>query len=173
MARDPEFGCVDRWRTAIHEAGHAVMAHLLGMVPSHLVIHGDGEEGAGSCHTQDFLPRESAARDLEDRVDVALAGLAAEVIAAGEGAWDEDSRDLDRAVALLMGHVEDCEGVVRELEASRRRTTRILGEHWELVERLAAALESAGRLGREEILEILEDREPVAVGCGPESGEVP
>ncbi len=147
----------DRWLTAIHEAGHAVVAHILGLVPCQLVVHGPEADRAGACHTQDYSVRGAGARDLEDLVDVAVAGLVAEMIATGREVWDEDSRDLDRAVGLLMGHVDDCDAVIRELDRSRRRVRRLLEERWEAVERLAVAVEARERLGREEILGILED----------------
>jgi len=156
----------------VHEAGHAVMAYLLGMVPAQLAIHEDGGERAGSCHTQDFRFEDPPGAGPWDRVDVALAGVVAEMIACGETAWDEDSRDLDRAVGLLMGRAEDCDGVVRELEAARERVRRRLGERWDTVLCLAAALDSRGRLGRDEILGLLERDRRAGVGLALQVGEV-
>ncbi len=133
--------------TAFHEAGHAVVAHLLGLTVSQVEIVGDGEK-LGSCHTQRFSRMEAIAREhaLEDALLVACAGVVAECLVSGSERWDEDSRDLERAVHLALRLTGDCEKAHALILRTRRRVRRALSRHWDAVEALALRLEADRRM---------------------------
>ncbi|MCG6964009.1 MAG: hypothetical protein LJE95_12150 [Acidobacteria bacterium] len=174
MTDEPQTGPRDAeelWMTAYHEAGHAVVASLLGHMPSHLEVQGD-ERLAGSCHTLRFPPLrgidgdgEAVPDEIAELVLIALAGTVAERIASGRGGWDESNADVDRAVRLAFRLAEDCEGVVRCLEGARDEVERLLEGSWPAVVALARVLARRRVLGREEIAEALQDvlpRQPYA-----------
>lgn len=142
--------------TAIHEAGHAVVASLLGLTVSHLEIVGNPRE-LGSCHTLRLPKGKPVAHEhaLEDALLVSCAGIVAESLERGDGGWDECSPDLNQAVHLALELTGDCEGAHALLLRTRRRLRRALSRHWDRVEALAAALISAKRLDRREVEAIL------------------
>jgi len=150
------------WLTACHEAGHAVVASLLGYMPSQLEVRGDASL-VGSCHTLHFPPLrnvtgegEAAPSEIGEQVLIALAGTVAEGMASGYSSWDEGSADVDRAVRLAFGLGDDCEGVVRYLESARDEVERLLERSWPAVTALARLLAARGVLGRDEIAEALQ-----------------
>src|SRR4051794_27174774 len=86
--------------TAYHEAGHAVVALVLGR-PVHAVSILPDHQHAGTCcfgkavfrPTEDWLERE---------VLISLAGLAAEAAFTGNYCWDGAAKDLVYARGLLL-----------------------------------------------------------------------
>ena len=147
--------------TAIHEAGHAVVAHLLGLTVSQVEVIGNGED-FGSCHTLRLPSGEAIAREhaLEDALLVACAGAVAECIASGAREWDEDSHDLERAVHLALQLTGDCEKAHDLILRTRRRVRRALMRHWNAVETLAETLVRDGRVGSAEVSRIVKDYPP-------------
>ena len=131
---------------AVHEAGHAVAAHLMGLHLAQLEIVGDGEL-AGSCHTLRLLADRTPAGI---RLLVACAGPVAEAMERG-GAWDEDTHDLDVAVRLALGIAGDCEAAHRLLEVTADRARHLLARHWHAGDGIARALQRRRRLGSGEL----------------------
>ncbi len=143
--------------TAIHEAAHATVAHMLGLTVSHLEIVGNRSE-LGSCHTLRLPRGEAVAREraLEDALLVSCAGIVAESLERGDSGWDETSPDLDAAVRIALQLTGDCERAYARLLRTRRRLRKALSRHWDAVEALAAALLKARRLNGREVEAILE-----------------
>ena len=147
--------------TAFHEAGHAVVAHLLGLTVSQVEVIGNGED-FGSCHTLRLPSGEAIAREhaLEDALLVACAGAVAECIASGAKEWDEDSHDLERAVHLALQLTGDCEKAHALILRTRRRVRRALMRHWNAVETLAEVLLRNGRADSAEVSRIVQECPP-------------
>jgi cell division protease FtsH len=94
-----------KWRRAVHEAGHAIARHHLGLGTVDLVtINGmDGESFVDGCMDSDVVDSESA---LMDRMVSLLAGRAAEDVtfgAPGLGSGGSISSDLAKATEIALG----------------------------------------------------------------------
>jgi ATP-dependent Zn protease len=94
-----------RWRRAVHEAGHAIARHHLGLGTVDLVtINGmDGESFVEGYMDSDAVDSESA---LMDRMVSLLAGRAAEDVTFGGlglGSGGSISSDLARATEIALG----------------------------------------------------------------------
>lgn len=132
--------------TAVHEAGHAVMAELCGRLLTEVEIVGDREH-SGMVHSLAFppdrsgaVPPEDEAEDVERQLKIVLAGTVAETMFAGREDWDETSADLDEAVRLAMRLVDDCEDVLPLLADIRSDVERDLRSRWAAVEAVAREL---------------------------------
>jgi len=93
--------------TAYHEAGHAVMAHLLGrLVEKVTIVHGQTHSGVGrlgTCKLQNG--RCKASRDpIEDQVLILLSGMVAECRVTGRYCQVGASQDLQMVQALLSAN---------------------------------------------------------------------
>ena len=148
--------------TAIHEAGHAVMAHLCGQQITEVEIEGD-DEHTGSVRSLRFVEERPDEIDpnlptapLERRLLCTVAGMVAEAMASGRGGWDEGSEDLDAAVRLAIRVVGDCERVVPFLETARAHAEDLLRSRWPEVERLACELVKNRRLSGEDVRRLLD-----------------
>lgn len=102
---DQGFACVeDRVKLAYHEAGHAVVAHFLGLVCTSVSIVAD-EESARRCHVplpEGFQPdeqREGSTEVLEAHLAVTVAGALAVELFNGEP-MDLEGQDFDSASIL-------------------------------------------------------------------------
>ena len=115
--------------TAIHEAGHAVMAELCGRQVTEVEIVGDGEH-TGMVHSLAFPPDgttpQSETKDIELQLKVILAGTVAEAMVSGRKGWDETSEDVDAAVDAAHAALEGAWG--RMAAAERGRLLVKLGE---------------------------------------------
>jgi len=132
--------------TAVHEAGHAVMAELCGRQVTEVEIVGDREH-SGMVHSLALPPDpadgaalEGDREDVERQLKIILAGTVAEAMVSGREDWDETSEDLDAAVRLAMSLVDDCEDVLPLLAEIRSDVERDLRDRWTAVEALAAEL---------------------------------
>lgn len=134
---------------AVHEAAHAVVAHLAGLRVTQLEL-GAAPELAGACHTLDLLAAPGETDPLV-RLDVALAGPLAEAMEAGRTEPDEHAADLDLAVRLALRLAGDCEAAHRLLLERAAAVRAALEQHWPAVDGLARALERRGRLGAAEL----------------------
>jgi len=173
---------------SFHEAGHALMAHLMGSAMElqkvTIVARGDALGYAF------YLPEEDrylhTKEELVDRMVVALAGRAAEEVVFGRvtnGAANdlEKVTDIARAMVFEWGMADSVSSRtmradnyalseetkrLRDSEQARFTDTayteavRLLKKHRASLDRLAAALLEKETLVREEVMEVLEDVEP-------------
>lgn len=145
---------------AFHEAGHAVVGHLLGQRVTQLQISGDAHP-VGVCHLQRFPaapnPESPAGRAAAgERILCLIAGLLAEGRAAGRDGWDEASGELDEAVRLALRLTGDCEQALALLQRARGQAEKLLDGSWPLVVALAEALEQRRRLTADEVAEVMD-----------------
>ncbi len=151
-------------RRAVHLAGHAVAALLVGAEVEDLSLDGAGQEDLDhpvpgfSPQVRRDLERAGNAREdlLQRQIMVLMAGAVAQEMAG----WDPDAgTEVDEEAVIhaameMTGELEAQGALQTWLRASLRRR---LGEPatWERVERLAGALQEHGRLTRAEVLYVL------------------
>jgi hypothetical protein len=138
--------------TAYHEAGHAVMALVLGRpVTCVSALPGRGFLGTCAFGKAVFRPSEDW---LEREILISLAGLAAEARRTGEYLWDAGARDQAYAEGLALQRAGGARQAQRLLRRLLAKAEHLLGreDNWRLVERLAAELlrlgEISGRTAR-------------------------
>lgn len=161
MPADPR-PLVELRHVAIHEAGHAVIAHLLGYTVEKVTIRGDGNAG-GSTDVR--LPVVSDRILIEKRVMLLLAGRAANTLfgAAPDTGASADLAEATRllASARLTFGLADClvvrarfdqvlefvardrslaEAIAQELDRLMTSTKKLVAENRRLIERVADAL---------------------------------
>ncbi len=141
--------------TAWHEAGHAVMAELCGQIVTEIEIIGD-QEHSGSVSSLRFREDITSPADLEARILVLVAGVAAESIVTGREVWDGHDDDLDEAVRVALRIVGACDLVEDYLRRAKDNAAGILDRHWEAVEILAGMLLIHRRIGRDRIRHVVE-----------------
>jgi len=139
--------------TAYHEAGHAVMALVLGR-PVAFVSALPARQHLGICEFGKavFRPSEDW---LEREMLIALAGIAAEAYHTGTYDWHAGGKDAAYAERLALdradGHERKAQRLVRRMLA---KAEHLLGQpaHWRAVGLLAAELvrrgEVSGRAAR-------------------------
>jgi len=131
--------------TAYHEAGHAVMAMILGRaVQKVTIVPGQSHLGAqrlGACHLQKGKSR--GAQDyLEDEVMILLAGMVAESQITGQYCQQGAAQDL-RFVRRMLQTRNDGERQIQRLEKrllSKTEHHLLDTETWKAVEVIAAEL---------------------------------
>ena len=131
--------------TAYHEAGHAVMALLLGR-QVHKVSVRPNASRLGQCEFRKGVQRPSD-DFIETEILIALAGAAAEAHHAGEPDWAGAGRDLRavRQLAILRAGERGAERLEKRLF---QKATYLLADDqaWAAVERIAAELLKTGEI---------------------------
>lgn len=168
-----------RWKTALHEAGHAVACIAMGGRCDGVVIL---PENAGLAATSELLgDREvfvvaagPAAESLVDRFGVpsmitqqpALLEierlpvfqseplLASQMAHATNHRFDSDDRGL--ALWAITGHEDAPESWAPRVEHAKRVATEIVEKHADTIARVASLLFACGSLAREEITNLME-----------------
>ncbi|RYG87798.1 MAG: hypothetical protein EON59_06400 [Alphaproteobacteria bacterium] len=93
-SRSPE----DLRAIALHEAGHAVVAHRLGVTVEHVTLLQQGQSGG---HMRSRLPRQVLGwAEICDQVTILLGGRAADVVL-GAGPNTGAENDIERATTML------------------------------------------------------------------------
>lgn len=129
-----------RTLTAYHEAGHAVIAIVLGR-PIHKISIVPNKTRLGACDIKKgrFQPSSDW---LEDEVLILLAGVVAEARLTGRYDWRGAGQDLRSVRRLTLSRAGDetrAEKIERRLLA---KTEHLLGDEttWKTAEQIAAAL---------------------------------
>jgi len=127
-------------RTAIHEAGHAVIGALLGASPQSIsLVPIDGTMTGGRVELR--FRSAANADDIRKQITVHLAGVSAERIATGEP-FQPLGGDSDFAWRLSqrLHGIEAHEDVLQaEIDDGLERAEALLRKHWPTVIRLAEA----------------------------------
>lgn len=180
-----------RWRFAVHEAGHAIVHHVLRLGPIQGITI-DMPEGGYS-----LLAFQRSGSDMlsyrEDLLAMLLAGRAAEQIvfcSVSVGSAGSDDSDLARATGLALAlerslgfgavqpllyrddkhptpvldaHPDLAARVHARLEKALAKATDVLNGNRERLDRLTAALFEQQALDGEKVIDILDDRTAVAI----------
>jgi cell division protease FtsH len=185
---DPRDGALLRL-IAFHEAGHAVVAHVLGRDVAHVSLLACRETGGHASISQ---PQRLSRETLEESVVILLAGRAADCVL-GAGPCAGACRDLGQATRLLASarlalglggsllalHEAQIDQVLvvdqalrldieQELDDLWRRTIDIVRRHSDRVTAVAEALLGERVIGEERLAHILQQPEEAAAGCEPQ-----
>lgn len=126
--------------TAYHEAGHAVVALIVGRPLQKITIVANRER-LGLCHLQ--KGRSKPSKDwLEDEILILMAGMAAEAQLSGfynTAGAEQDMRMARRLAIMRAGSVQQAERLERKLLA---KTEHVLADesHWKAVQKIAKDL---------------------------------
>jgi ATP-dependent Zn protease len=125
---------------AMHEAGHAVTARLLGRGIELVTIVPDDDALGRVRHTHASLPPEALGRHARETwAMIALAGPLAEALERG-GEVDTQDEELALALELTMSMSLSADEAVAYLVWLVERTRTLLMLHWGLVEYFADQL---------------------------------
>lgn len=158
-------GRIDGPGRARHEAAHAVVARALG----HTILSADiRHAGDRSGHVEFVppLPSRGMGPDLWDELTIAVAGSALDLAEGRRHAGSRDDIQLAEATAAAListGHTPEgadgpLETIARATAAARDRATRILTDHRDQIDVLAAALIRRRWLTGRQIHDILRPR---------------
>ena len=139
----------ERNGAAVHEAGHAAAASALGLTVGEIEIGVDGDDSAGRCTIADstYLP-------LVDQIAICLAGLVAQDLFSAFTTEHAAMGDYAKVIDLVGDEMPEIESK-RLRDAGERRARELLVRDKAKVERLAAALESKGKLNAQDMMALL------------------
>lgn len=156
-------GRIDGPGRARHEAAHAVVARALGHTVTCADIRHAGDR-SGRVESVPPLPSRGMGPDLWDELTIAMAGSALDLAEGRHHAGSRDDIQLAEATAAAListGHTpEGADGppgtIARATAAARARAARILTDHRDQVDILAAALIRRRRLTGRQIHDLLQ-----------------
>jgi hypothetical protein len=170
---------------SFHEAGHAVIARVLGIQVSSLSMRATGPDNTAGVETlpASWLARNSTTSEqvfaCENDTVVALAGMAAQArshpdlsIAIDNPEFQGDVRNAQRLVAnivmILSGEAvledqrspplsgDNLKRAKEKFDELLQRTYALVDEYWRPIERVAKALESHDRLDQDELNHLID-----------------
>jgi ATP-dependent Zn protease len=142
---------------AYHEAGHAVVAHALGVeVEGVSIVQDQGSSGHTTTPRPDNVDSsdEEVSADLEKHLITGVAGAASEELLTEELS-DLRGKNLEGVAKLLMGLEDAGAPVQADSEEALDKAKSILRDHWGSVQALAEALLEHEELDREGVLAVL------------------
>ncbi len=142
---------------AYHEAGHAVVAHALGVeVEGVSIVQDQGSSGHTTTPRPDNVDSsdEEVSADLEKHLITGVAGAASEELLTEELS-DLRGKDLEGVAKLLMGLEDAGASVQADSEEALDKAKSILRDNWGSVQALAGALLEHEELDREGVLAVL------------------
>jgi ATP-dependent Zn protease len=162
-----------RYATAIHEAGHAVIGRVLGMLCGSITIEPDDDSGGHGIIQDpydiwDAWEQKGRYRNFSTvyvgRIMSFMAGAEAEVEICGE-CQGGDSDDRHQIARMMMsrwldipGYEEDGDGSVERFEARLRARTRgLVRRHRDKIERVAATLLARRTLTAEQVEALMQE----------------
>ena len=136
---------------AHHEAGHAVVAHVLSMRIRRVWIPADPKTGWGCCDIEPLPPPGSLAEEMNqvrDMICFWYGGIAADLHRAGKqfDDWPADrprgwGTDIREAKRLAYRHAPWENVAERLMSEMQQRASAINAEHWSAVAAVAGPLE--------------------------------
>jgi len=170
---------------SFHEAGHAVVARILGVEVSSVTMRPTGSDNSAGVETvsASWLARNAKTSEqilgCENDALVALAGMAAQarshpdlLVTTDNPEFQADIGNAQRMVAnivLLLGGTAVIEGerspplsgddlrmAKGKFDQLIQKTYALVDEHWPAIARVAKALESRNRVNQEELDQLIE-----------------
>lgn len=164
-------------RTAIHEAGHVVVAWILGLVSTEVVLTFEQADETGSygyttcpnpVYGYNHCSRRDVQRAMHKQSTVSCAGLAAEHVFFGvpldtsnenamsdfENVMELERQGLRTARRYCVGHLGD-EGTWRFIDRRLRAARDIVRRHRDTIQRLALVLIAEKRLDQDKLERLL------------------
>jgi ATP-dependent Zn protease len=138
----------DRYSTAVHEAGHVVVAWALGLKTTKVAVGIGGDDAAGEAEIE-----ETSHLPLVDQIAICSAGADAQRMFNAPMHDVAAFSDVVKIHNLVDDFAEDEGEALRY--AGYRRSNELLELHRAKVERLAQALADRAELDRAEIEQIL------------------
>ena len=139
----------ERRSTAIHEAGHVVVAWALGLPVGSMEIGCNGDDTAGRSEIDETAHQLS----LVDRIALCIAGMEAQLL------FGCESIRLHGGSSVIIRMLDDL--LEEEADTIRSkgydRAAELLVCRRPLIERIAERLATSGKLEQEEVLDLLQE----------------
>jgi hypothetical protein len=140
----------ERRSTAIHEAGHVVVAWALGLPMGSVQIGCHGDDTAG----RSAIDESARQLSLIDRIALCIAGLQAQLLFGCESTHlHAGASDFGKIIEMLNGLSEDEADTIRF--EGYDRAAELLVCRRPLIERIAELLAASGKLEEGEVLALL------------------
>ena len=147
----------ERRSTAIHEAGHVVVAWALDLPVGSMQIGCNGDDTAGRSEIDESARQLS----LIDRIALCIAGMEAQLLFGCESTHlhaDAGSSDFGKIIEMLDDLTEGEADTIRS--KGYDRAAELLVCRRPLIERIAERLAISGKLEQAEVLALLQETEP-------------
>jgi hypothetical protein len=139
--------------TAIHEAGHVVVAWALDLPVGSMQIGCNGDHTAGRSEIDETAHRLS----LVDRIALCIAGMQAQLLFGCESTHQHaGASDFGKIIQMLDGLSEDEADTIRS--QGYDRAAELLVCRRPLIERIAERSATGGKLEHDEVLDLLNAR---------------
>jgi hypothetical protein len=140
----------ERRSTAIHEAGHVVVAWTLGLPVGSMAIGVDGDDTAGEAE----IDAAALPLSMVDRIALCAAGLEAQRLFGCEASHEHaGAGDAAKMIEILDDLPDEEADSIRF--AGHDRAFQILDQQRSMIERLAEPLALNGRLEEKEVRSLL------------------
>ncbi len=132
--------------TALHEAGHAVVAHVLGQRVEKVVLL---KKGGGYCVTEWF--DELIARGCTP----ARVAFEYAVMALAGGTADPDQTPSPADVKIAKNAIAEAGGGAAEWARAEAEAKRLVTKHWAVIRKVALALDRFGQISGDQVARVV------------------